>query len=207
MNAALERYQDELLSIRQAVPGLVAHLSDAQFHWSPAPGRWSIAQCFDHLNATARAFVPAIDRAMDDARTRGLTGSGPFVYSLFERLCLTATRAATRLRMPALRVLLPAPEQADGRGARRIRGVAGSIWANASVWPMVSICGGPAAARRFPLLTGASARCSPITLAHERAPVAGASGQECDDVGRQALGLRLTEFAMARGSKRGLCDA
>src|SRR5687768_8855802 len=103
MNAALERYQDQLLSIRQEVPGLVAHLSDAQFHWSPGPARWSMAQCFEHLNATARAFVPAIDRAMADARARGLTGSGPFVYSLFERLFLRSTEPPPRLRMRAPR--------------------------------------------------------------------------------------------------------
>ena len=55
--------------------------------------------------------MEAIDRAMDDARTRGLTGSGPFVYSLFERLCLRANEPPPRLRMPALRVLLPAPNK------------------------------------------------------------------------------------------------
>lgn len=111
MDAALEVYETQLLSIRQQVPGLVAHLSDAQFHWSPAPNRWSMAQCFEHLNATARAFVPAIDRAMADARARGLTGSSPFAYSLFERLFLRSTEPPPRLRMRAPRVLVPAPDK------------------------------------------------------------------------------------------------
>jgi hypothetical protein len=168
MNAALEAYQSQLLSIRQEVPGLVAHLSDAQFHWSPAPNRWSMAQCFDHLNVTAGAFVPAIDRVMDDARKRGLTGSGPFVYSLFERICLRANEPPPRLRMRAPRVLVPAPDKpmaavlteftewqerlgerirlADGLDLRRARGRS------------------PA----FPLITWSLGSMFAITLAHER---------------------------------------
>lgn len=70
MNAELEGFLDQLLSIQQDVPGIVAGLSDAQFNWRPAPNRWSIAEGFDHLNLTARAFVPAIDAALRDARAK-----------------------------------------------------------------------------------------------------------------------------------------
>jgi hypothetical protein len=109
LNAAVEMYLDQLLTIRQDVPGLVAHLSDEQFGWSPAPKRWSMAQCFDHLNTTARAFVPAIDKAIDDARARGLRGEGPFTYSLFERLFLRSTEPPPGLRFRAPRMLAPPP--------------------------------------------------------------------------------------------------
>jgi DinB family protein len=109
VNAAIEGYQDQLLSIRQDVPGLVANVSEEQFAWSPDPKRWSMAQCFDHLNAAARAFVPAIDAGIEDGRARGLTGSGPFGYSLFERLFLRLTEPPPGLRFPAPRVFLPAP--------------------------------------------------------------------------------------------------
>lgn len=107
MNAAIEGYLDQLLSIRQEVPGLVAKLTEEQFGWSPGPKRWSMAQCFDHLNATARAFVPGIDRAIEDARTRGLKGDGPFTLSVFERLFLRSTEPPPGLRFPAPRVLAP----------------------------------------------------------------------------------------------------
>ena len=108
MNAAIEGYRDQLLSIRQEVPGLVANLSEEQFAWSPGPKRWSMAQCFDHLNSTARAFVPAIDKAVADARARGLTGSGPFGCSLLERLVLRSTEPPPGMRFMAPRVLVPA---------------------------------------------------------------------------------------------------
>ena len=111
VNAAIETYQDQLLSIRQQVPGLVANLSEAQFAWSPTPKRWSMAQCFDHLNITARGSVAAIDKAIADAKRRGLTGSGPFTYSVFERLFIRSMEPPPGFRFRAPKVLAPAPSK------------------------------------------------------------------------------------------------
>ena len=51
---------------------LVAPLTDAQFYWRPAPVSWSVAQCMEHLNATARAYLPFLDEAIAHAIRRGL---------------------------------------------------------------------------------------------------------------------------------------
>jgi hypothetical protein len=104
---AIEAYLLQLLTIRQDVPGLVANLSDEQFAWTPGPRQWSMAQCFEHLNTAARVGIPAIDHAIADARARGLSGPGPFVLTLFERLFLRATEPPPRMRVPSPRVLRP----------------------------------------------------------------------------------------------------
>jgi uncharacterized damage-inducible protein DinB len=39
----------------------------------PAPEKWSVAQCLDHLNAYSRFYVPAMEKAIQSA----LTGSLP----------------------------------------------------------------------------------------------------------------------------------
>jgi hypothetical protein len=52
MNARLLSYEDQLRSIRQDAEGLMAGLSDAQFKWPPAPGRWSMSGCFVRLRRT-----------------------------------------------------------------------------------------------------------------------------------------------------------
>ena len=109
MNPQLEGYLDQLLSIRQQVPGLVAQLTEAQFKWSPGPKRWSMAHCFEHLNASARAFVPTMDRTIEEARRAGLTGPGPFAYPMHERLFINFNEPPPRLRIPAPRVLVPTP--------------------------------------------------------------------------------------------------
>jgi hypothetical protein len=111
VNSQLEGYQDQLLSIRQQVPGLVAGLADQQFKWSPGAKRWSMAHCFEHLNAAARAFVPTINRTIEEARSSGLTGPGPFTYPLIDRLFINFNEPPPRLRIPAPGILIPTPDK------------------------------------------------------------------------------------------------
>jgi hypothetical protein len=107
--AELDSYADQLLSIRQDATGLMSSLSDEQFNWNPSPDRWSLAGCFDHLNlSAAQLFIPAIDAAIATARTNGLKGHGPFVYSAFERWCVRTNDAPPRMRFKAPRPVQPA---------------------------------------------------------------------------------------------------
>lgn len=39
-------------------------LTVSQLNWKPAPGRWSVAQCFDHLLTTNKSYFPGIDDAV-----------------------------------------------------------------------------------------------------------------------------------------------
>jgi hypothetical protein len=107
VNAELEGYLDQLLSIRQDAPGIVANLPDATFDRRPAPKRWSIAECFDHLNVTARHFMPCFDRSIEKARECGFTATGPSVYPLLERFFLQQMEPPPRLRFRAPRAFAP----------------------------------------------------------------------------------------------------
>src|SRR5262245_40415585 len=98
MNAELQGYGDQLLSIRQDAFGLMSGMSDAQFNWQPAPDRWSMGGCFDHLNKSAAGFIAAIDQALGDARAKNLTSDGPFAYSAFERWLLKNNDAPPRMK-------------------------------------------------------------------------------------------------------------
>lgn len=44
------------------------------FNRSPPDGGWSMAECLDHLNATARVYLPLIAEAMEEGRARGHVG-------------------------------------------------------------------------------------------------------------------------------------
>ena len=112
MNAELESYSDQLLSIRQDAVGLAAGLSDAQFNWQPSPGRWSMAGCFDHLNkSAAQLFIPKIDAAIASAVSKGLKSDGPFAYSAFERWCVGTNDAPAKLRFKAPKHVQPEPRR------------------------------------------------------------------------------------------------
>ena len=108
MIAELENYGDQLLSVRQDATGLMSGLTDTQFNWQPAPGRWSMAGCFEHLNlAAATLFIPRIDGAIADAKARGLKSDGPFAFSAFERWIVRTNDAPARMKLPAPKPVQP----------------------------------------------------------------------------------------------------
>ncbi len=114
MTPELEGYLEQIRYIRQDVAAIVANLTIDEFNWRPAADRWSIAQCFDHLNLTAAGFVPAIDRAIADAKARGLTASGPFVYPLLERLFVQSNEPPPKRRFRAFKAYRPAERKTPG---------------------------------------------------------------------------------------------
>jgi DinB superfamily len=88
---------------------LVDPLRDEQFHWRPAPDVWSIAECLDHLNATARVYLPKLDEGISEAIRRGGYGSGPFRYSWIGRIFVRTAEPPSRVRMKAPEMFRPIP--------------------------------------------------------------------------------------------------
>jgi hypothetical protein len=109
----------ELDKLRQAfeqlsteADALTIPLSDRQFSWRPTPEAWSIAECLDHLNATARNYLPTLDEAIGSAIRRGLYGESPFRYSWIGRLSIWLMEPPSRIRVKAPRLFQPAPNRA-----------------------------------------------------------------------------------------------
>src|SRR5438132_2992752 len=65
---------------------LAEHVNAKQLTWSRAKGTWSIAQILDHLNRVGIASVPLFETSIAELAARGARASGPFRYSVFERL-------------------------------------------------------------------------------------------------------------------------
>jgi hypothetical protein len=164
----LDGYLEEIRYIRQDVAAIVAHLSREQFNWQPSGGRWSIGQCFVHLNLTAASFVPAIEAATADARARGLKSDGPFVYPLLERLFVASNEPPPKRRFRAFKRYRPAASHERDevmRGflqwqdalAERIRAADGLDLRRARRRSPI-----------LPLLTWSLGTMFALTLAHER---------------------------------------
>ena len=86
---------------------LAGALSEQQFNWRPAPEKWSIGQCLAHLATTDKA-LPAIDRAITDARTRGWLAPGPFRYGWFTRWMISSMEPPPKRRMRTFPIFTPA---------------------------------------------------------------------------------------------------
>ena len=123
---ALTREIDELRRhferLADDADALVAGLTDDQFAWKPASapsalrrGRpaegWSIAQCIDHLNVTARLYLLQLDEGIANAIRQGLYGDGPFVYWWFARMFVRMLEPPPRLRVKTPALFQPPAER------------------------------------------------------------------------------------------------
>ena len=82
----IDAFRDHFEQLSAEADALTAPLTDEQFTWRPALDTWSIAECLDHLNATARVYLPALDESIAEAIRRGVYGEGPFKYNWLGRL-------------------------------------------------------------------------------------------------------------------------
>ena len=97
-------------AIRRESRELLEGLSDAQFNWRAAPGRWSIAECIAHLNVAGQVYLPVIDRHIREARAAGRTSAGPFRYSLFGKLFVYGMEPPARFKFKTPKLYAPQPE-------------------------------------------------------------------------------------------------
>jgi hypothetical protein len=102
-------FETQLAAIRRDAQEVAAGLSEAQFNWRPGPGRWSIAECLEHLSVGARVVLPALDACLTRARERGLTGTGPFRYGWFARMMARSMEPPPRFRMKTWPQITPPP--------------------------------------------------------------------------------------------------
>jgi hypothetical protein len=79
-----------------------------QFLWRPQPGRWSIGECFAHLNITNSFALGAVETAIAKGRSAGKTGQGPFQYGFLSRKFIASQEPPVKKKFKAPKVFLPA---------------------------------------------------------------------------------------------------
>ncbi len=102
----IDQFRSQFEQLSAEADALTNPLSDEQFLWRPSPDSWSIAECLDHLNATARVYLPVLDEGISDAIRRGEYGEGPFKYNWLGRLSVRFSKS--RIRLTAADDMVPA---------------------------------------------------------------------------------------------------
>jgi hypothetical protein len=104
------RLLDALRAVDAEARAIGADLDDDAFNRSPEPGRaWSVAQCFDHMTRTGRAYLAPLRDATAEARQRGLGRRGPIDPGYFGGLFLEYLEPPPRFRFPAPGQIRPGP--------------------------------------------------------------------------------------------------
>jgi hypothetical protein len=94
----LDEFRRQFEQLANDADALVAPLSDAQFTWHPRPNAWSIAECIDHLNVTARMYLPVLDEGIANAIRQGQYGEGPYAYWWLARMFVRILEPPPRFR-------------------------------------------------------------------------------------------------------------
>src|SRR2546429_4938276 len=85
MNSELGVLISEIDANLSHLESLTHGLTNEQFNWRPAPGRWSMAECIAHLNVVNGGDLAPIQAAIGGGRSRGATGEGPFEYGVLSK--------------------------------------------------------------------------------------------------------------------------
>ncbi len=118
LHAPLDEYVRQFEDLKRDARQLTEGLGEPRLSWSPAPGRWSVAGCLDHLNSVAKPYAQALETGIATAREQGRRVTGPVRYSFFERWMIRSMEPPPRRRLPAPAMFRPAEsaEQVAGAG-------------------------------------------------------------------------------------------
>jgi DinB superfamily len=88
--------------IAEETDSTFGHLSSAQLNWKAAAGRWSIAQCFDHLLTTNRSYFPMFEQVLQGQRKASLLERVPMLPSMWGKLAIKSLdpKATRKLKAP-----------------------------------------------------------------------------------------------------------
>ena len=104
-----DAFREEFEALSASADALVEPLSDEQFTWQPTPDSWSVALCIDHLNTTAREYLPKLDEGIANAIRRGQYTAGPYRYNWIGRMMVHLVKPTTRMRSKTPQVFVPTP--------------------------------------------------------------------------------------------------
>ncbi len=97
---------DQIRTLIRCAHEMADGLDRETFNRRPPAGGWSVGQCLDHLNVTARLYLPIFAEAIDDARERGWTERRDG-RTLIGRLLTWSQEPPTRFRMRTFAALEP----------------------------------------------------------------------------------------------------
>lgn len=111
----LAEYQRADARIRQITDAL----TQAQANWKPAPKKWSVTQCMDHLFQSMDTYCAKMAPAIARAKSRGLAGVPPYGGGTFTgRFILNFLNKGITSKAPAPGVFKPSATEFELVAAR-----------------------------------------------------------------------------------------
>jgi hypothetical protein len=106
--------ETEIDVIAREAEAAFGHLTTRQLNWKPAPDRWSVAQCFDHLIRINGLMLDGMAAALDAAVPRSLVQRLPGLPRLFGRVMIRSLSPTVTRRLSAPRAARPSTSELSG---------------------------------------------------------------------------------------------
>ncbi|SHI64021.1 DinB superfamily protein [Hymenobacter daecheongensis DSM 21074] len=113
----LDQLAAELRALRELTAQRFRPLSDDQLNRRPAPGKWSIGQCLEHLNIIGGHVLPVMARKLKQAQESGSKPAETVKTGFIGRKLIVA------MQTPASEKPLQSPQQYAPSGSRLPRTV------------------------------------------------------------------------------------
>src|SRR5262249_14158953 len=94
-------------------------LTAQQLNWKPGANEWSVAQCFDHLVTTNRAYFPIFEKVLSGEKKNTFWQSAPWLPSLWGMMLIRAVEPESKRKLQAPKVFRPSIRSDDGAVIRR----------------------------------------------------------------------------------------
>jgi len=116
----LVEYRQAFLDQKDKAQTLTDGADDAVLARRPGTDRWSVAECFDHVNTAGWLLLAKMEDVIEPAKINGPFGSPPFRYGFFSRQFIKSMEPDSRWRFTAPSVYEPdAPETLHPKEAVR----------------------------------------------------------------------------------------
>ena len=113
-SAIVHEFTAELTDISQRTRSTFDGLTSDQLNWKPSAQQWSVAQCFDHLITSNKAYLPIFERAVNSQLRNSLWQQMPILPTLFGRLLIKSLDPKTSRKLKAPKLFQPASSDLDG---------------------------------------------------------------------------------------------
>jgi len=83
-------------------------LTKEQLNWKPAPERWSVAQCFEHLITSNKGYLPIIDSVAKGQKHSSIWQKLPVLPGVWGKLLIKSLDPSTTRKLKAPKKFEPA---------------------------------------------------------------------------------------------------
>ena len=102
-----DRCAREIEEARRRAEALVSGLTPEKLTTQPCPGKWSIAECILHLNATAAIVQSLMEKAIAQGKRENIIGTRPFSIGPKGRLMVWIAEPPPKFRIRAPKNVRP----------------------------------------------------------------------------------------------------